>query len=38
MDAALTIDNTNKSLELTVTGIAGTNLNWLGTWHIHQNK
>ena len=38
MDAALTIDNTNKSLELTVTGKAATQLHWLGTWHIHQNK
>tara|TARA_R100001509_G_scaffold156713_1_gene120203 strand:+ start:921 stop:1982 length:1062 start_codon:yes stop_codon:yes gene_type:complete len=38
MDAAITIDNTNKCLDLTVTGKAATNLNWLATWHVHQNQ
>jgi len=38
MDAAITIDNTTKALDLTVTGKAATNLNWLGTWHLHQNQ
>ncbi len=38
MDAAITIDNTTKALDLTVTGKAGTNLNWLATWHVHQNQ
>tara|TARA_R100001086_G_scaffold193863_1_gene110840 strand:+ start:4238 stop:5299 length:1062 start_codon:yes stop_codon:yes gene_type:complete len=38
MDAAISIDNTNKCLDLTVTGKAGTNLNWLATWHVCQNQ
>lgn len=38
MNAAITIDNTNKCLDLTVTGKAATNLNWLATWHAHQNQ
>ena len=38
MDAAITINNTNKCLDLEVTGKAATNLNWLATWHLHQNE
>ena len=38
MDAAITINNTNKCLDLEVTGKAATNLNWLATWHLHQNQ
>jgi hypothetical protein len=38
MDAAITIDNTNKCLDLTVTGKAATTLEWLATWHIHENR
>ncbi len=37
MDAAITINNTAKSLELTVTGKAATDIQWLATWHIHEN-
>ncbi len=36
MDAAVTINNTAKSLELTVTGKAATDLDWTATWHIHE--
>ena len=38
MDAAITINNTNKCLDLEVTGIADTELNWMATWHLHQNQ
>ena len=38
MDVAITIDNTTKALDLTVTGKAATNFNWLATWHLHQNQ
>jgi len=38
MDVGLTIDNTTKALDLTVTGKAATNLNWLATWHCQQNQ
>ena len=38
MDAAITINNTNNCLDLEVTGKAGTDLNWLATWHLHQNQ
>jgi len=38
MDVGITIDNTTKALDLTVTGKAATNLNWCATWHLHQNQ
>lgn len=38
MDVGITIDNTTKALDLTVTGKAATNFNWCATWHLHQNQ
>ena len=38
MDVAITTNNTNKCLDLEVTGKAATNLRWLATWHLYQNQ
>ena len=38
MDVNITVNNTNKCLDIEVTGIAATQLGWLATWHLHQNQ